>query len=131
MADIAQALYTRLTNDTDVSNEVGSRVYPFTPPQGVTKPYITYQLINMSERPHAMGGDPQLVVDRYQLDIYGETYSDVITVDDAVMGALSRWTGSAAGVTVDSILHTDRRDTYEDDTELYRRSIDFEIAWRE
>jgi len=131
MADIATAIHARLTGDAALTGKLGGSVYPFQAPQGVGKPYITYQLVNLSERPHAMPDDPALVVDRYQVDIWALSYSDLIDVDNEVMRLLSRWRGSANGVNVNSVLHEDRRDQFEDETELYRRSNDFQIAWYE
>jgi len=131
MADIATAIHSRLTNDTTLTGKLGGSVYPFKAPQGVDKPYITYQLVNLSERPHAMPSDPALVVDRYQVDIWGLSYSAVLDVDNEVQRLLSRWRGVANSVNVSSVLHVDRRDFFEDDTELYRRSNDYEIAWME
>jgi len=131
MADIATAIHARLSSDSTLSGLLNGGIYPYTPPQVPEKPYITYQLISMSERPHAMGNDPPLVVDRYQVDVWAMTYSDMIAVDNEVQRLLSRWSGSANGVTVQSVLHSDRRDLYEHETELFRRSNDFEIAWNE
>lgn len=131
MADIGQAIYSRLSGDATVSGLVGTRIYPYTPRTPPTRPYITYQLISMVPRPHAMGSDPALVTDRYQVDIWADTYTSMITLDDAVMASLSRWRGTAAGVTVQASLHVNRIDLYEPDTELFRRSNDFEISWEE
>ena len=131
MADIATAIHARLSGDATLSGLLGGGIYPFTPTQATGRPYITYQLVSLSERPHAMGNDPALVLDRYQVDIWADTYASVIAVDKEVLRLLSRWTGAANGVTVQNVLHVSRRDEYEDDTELFRRSNDFELAWDE
>jgi hypothetical protein len=131
MADITEAIYSRLTGDATVAALVVDRVFPFTPKDPVTRPYITYHLISMLPRPHAMGSDPAMVTDRYQLDLWADSYEDMIALDDAVMARLSRWRGTEAGVVVQSSFHVDRRDSYEPDTKYRRRSNDFEISWEE
>lgn len=131
MADIGEAIYSRLNGDATVSGLVGTRIYPYTPEDPPARPYITYHLISMLPRPHAMGSDPALVMDRYQVDLWAETYSQLITLDDAVMAVLSRWRGTEAGVTVQDSLHVNRRDFFESETRYFRRSNDFEISWEE
>lgn len=131
MADIGEAIYARLNGDTTLKNKLNGGIYPYTPKVTPDRPYITYHLINLAERPYAMGSDPSLVVDRYQVDVWADRYKDVVDVDNEVQRLLSRWTGAAAGVDVDSTLQRDRRDLYEDEAELFRRSVDYEIAWYE
>ena len=129
MADIGEAIYSRLTNDSTVSDLVSTRVYPYQPEQAPTHPYITYHMISLVERPHAMGSDPSLIVHRYQVDCWSDTYAGMVNLGEAVMAALNRWRGTEASVTVDATFHVDSRDLFEDEVRIYRRSFDFEIAW--
>jgi len=131
MADVAQALYSILSGDSDVSSLVSSRIYPHQLPQAPTYPAITYKLVSLGERPHAMGSDPSVVQDRYQVDAWAESYSAMVDLDDKIMSALSRYSGTAAGVTIQGIFHVNRVDLFEDDVRVYHRAIDFEIWWEE
>ena len=131
MPDIGQAIYGRLSGDATLSGLLNGGIYPYTPKELPQRPYITYHLINQSERPHAMGSDPSLVVDRYQIDLWADTYADMIAIDDEVQRLLSRWRGSDSGVNVNAVYYTDRRDLYEDEPELFRRSVDYTVAWYE
>ena len=131
MADIAEAIYARLNGDSTLTGLLNGGIHAYTPKTTPARPYITYHLISLAERPHAMGSDPALVVDRYQVDIWADSYPTTITVSNEVMRLLSRWVGSAAGVSVNATYQVDRRDLYEDEPELFRRSIDFELAWYE
>lgn len=131
MADIGEAIYSRLHDDVAVVALVGTRIYPYTPKDPAARPYITYHLVSLVQRPHAMGSTPALVTDRYQVDVWADTYAAMIALDDLVYAALSRWRGVAAGVTVADSLHIDRRELYEPDTKLFRRSNDFEFSWNE
>jgi hypothetical protein len=131
MADIGEALSSILTGDSTVSNLVSARVYPHQLPQSPTYPAVTYQLVSLDERPHAMGDDPALVMDRYQVDCWAQSYSKMVELGDAVMGALSRYRGTSSSVTIQSVLHVGRIDLFEDDTRIYHRAIDFRIAWEE
>lgn len=131
MADIGEAIYSRLNGTPAIAALVDTRIFPYTPIDPPTRPYITYQLISMVQRPHAMGSTPVLVTDRYQVDTWADTYAAMIALDDAVYAALSRWRGVVALVTVLDSLHVDRRELYEPDTKLFRRSNDYELSWRE
>lgn len=131
MADIGEAIYARLSGDATLTGLLNGGIYPYTPKTTPQRPYITYQLINLMERPHAMDDDPSLVIDRYQVDVWADSYSSVVAVASEVNRLLSRWRGVSAGVTIGGTLNTDRRDMYESDTELFRRSIDYQIAWHE
>ena len=131
MSDIGEAIHSRLNGDATLTGLLGGGIYPYTPKVTPNRPYITYHLINLSERPHAMGSDPSLVVDRYQVDIWADTYADMIAVDDEVHRLLSRWRGTEAGVTVNATFHVARQDFFENDTEFFRRTSDYEIGWRE
>ena len=131
MPDIGQAIFSRLSTDSAVQALVNKRIYPITPVDAVKRPYISYHLISMSPRPHAMGSDPPVVTDRYQVDLWSDTYSKLIALDNAVMAVLSRWRGTEAGVTIQASFHVGRREFYENATEYHRRSLDFEISWEE
>jgi len=131
MADVGQAIYSRLSGNAPVAALVSTRIFPYTPIDPKTRPYITYHLVSMVQRPHAMGTTPGLVTDRYQVDLWADSYEAMIALDDAVYAALSRWRGTVATVTVEDSMHVDRREIYEPDTELFRRSNDYEVTWRE
>lgn len=131
MADIGEAIYSRLSTDAAVAALVKKRIYPHTPVDPVERPYITYHLVSMGPRSHAMGSDPSLVTDRYQVDLWTDSYSKLITLNTAVMAMLSRWRGTEASVVIQASFHIDRRDSYEPDTKYRRRSLDFEISWEE
>lgn len=132
MADVEDAIYSRLTNDATVSGLVSSRVYPFaTVPQSPTYPYVTYQLINLVERSRSMTADDGLRKDRYQIDVWSESYSEMVSLSNAVNDSLNRWSGTEASVTVQGSYHEDSRDLHEDELRIYRRSLDYEIAWNE
>ncbi len=131
MADIGEAIYARLTGDATLTGLLNGGIYPYTPKVTPSRPYISYQLINQSVRPHAMNKDPDLVVDRYQVDIWADTYSNMIAVADEVQRLLSRFRGTVGGVTINATYQDDRRDLYESETELFRRSTDYTFAWYE
>ena len=129
---VGKAIYSRLTNDATVSGLVSARVYPFAAvPQSPTYPYVTYQQINLVERSRSMTGDDGLRKDRVQVDVWADSYSGMAALANAVNDALNRWSGTEAGVTIQGSYHEDARDLHEDDLQIYRRSLDYEIAWNE
>ncbi len=72
----------------------------------------------------------------YQIDCWGTTYDSVRNVADAVRGALSAYSGAAAGVTIDVAFLDNENDIPEyskesDVAKRYGKQLDFTIWFRE
>lgn len=77
---VMAALYEHLTADTDVTAEVGTRIYPLQAPETATLPYITYQKISTAHM-HHFGAAAAIVTSAVQIDVWGNTS---VEVEDAV-----------------------------------------------
>lgn len=117
--------YATITADAGVSAIVGSRVYPLRAPQNVTKPYITFQRI-LTNPVSSIDGNLNTVRARLQIDCWADTYAAVRGLYTAVKAYLN---SSPAGLAATLLLEA--RDFYEDDTRLYRVSIDAAITYHE
>lgn len=133
MAELEEALLSRLANYGGLSALVVARIYPMILPQKPTLPAVTYQRID-GERESGMTQEHGMAHPRMQVDCWAATYSAAKAVATQVRGALQRWSGTVAGVTVlDSFLESDR-DLYEPGTggqDIFRVSLDFLIWHRE
>lgn len=122
------AIYSRLTNNAPVSALVSTRVYPRKIPQSPTYPLISYAVQGI-EQPTAMGSDPEMVTKTVQVDCYAATYSGAKDLSDKVRQALQRWRGTAAGVTIQGSFLVSEFDFFEDEIEVYRVTMDFDITF--
>ncbi len=130
-----KAIYAILAADAGVNAIVGTRIYPGKLPQGVTLPAIVYGRITTGPN-HASGNTPGLRSAFIQTTCYDEddatqsAYEGADVLGKAVKSALSRYSGTIAGIVVQQIFLDDERDTYEFDTNKEGRAIDF-ICWYE
>ena len=108
---------------------LGNRVYPMVLPQNVVYPAATYQRISAT-RPSAFVRDAGVVEAVIQVDVYASRhmgYGAFDTVAQAVRSAIQRQRG---GLVMDTYIDGER-DSYEDDTDLYRKSFDVRAWYRE
>ena len=129
------ALFNKLKDVNLVSN----RVYAVKAPQGVTKPYIVFQVIS-NNFSHAMGGDDGLAQTRVQFSVWGSGYGQVKGVAEELKAAYRNYiegdSGEKMGMASDgtgghwvqTALLDDETDTYENDTGLYGTHLDI-IFW--
>lgn len=127
---IGKAIHGRLGAVAGVTALVGTRIYPSRLPQGPTYPAIRYQVID-APRTHLMTRDPGEVHARVQVDSYSKTYAQAQAVAAQVRLALSRWEGTAGGVTVEHVFLDDERDLdepqplHDGETGIYRVMQDY------
>lgn len=136
---IGKAIHARLKAHAGTSALVGSRVYPLRLPQGPTYPAVRYQVIG-APRTHLMGDTPdasQWVHSRVQVDCYAVTYAGAHALAFQVRMALSRWSGSAGGLAVESVFLGAERDedeptlVHHGEQGLYRVTMDFIVHYQE
>lgn len=114
---IESDLYIRLKNDTAVNALVNGRISAIKAEQNVIKPYITYQVISGNSE-QCISGIISEEITRFQIDIWGTTYSNVKAIKTAVIESLIGFKNSHSFSYMDD---------YESDTGLYRQMIDFKL----
>lgn len=100
----------------DILKTVNIRIYPLLLPQKCLYPAMTYTLINDADEQDFNGmflGKNT----RIQIDIYGSSYSSVKEMKNEVVEAI--YTLGA--------IEINTQDSIEDDTRLFRQSLDFRI----
>lgn len=110
-------VYTRLKNDTTISNSIEGRIYPLVAPQNVSHPFMTYQVI-AGINLQCMGGEIYQGDFRFQLNIYANSYGELKTVYEAVKNCLTGFMDSNSIMTFDD---------YDNETQLYKQVVDFKI----
>ena len=75
MADntIETAIFKSLTEESSISDIMGTRLYPLIAPQDATLPYMTYQQIS-GDRDHVLSGPTGFTKNRFQFNCWATTY---------------------------------------------------------
>lgn len=97
-----KAIYSILTSDADVNALVSGRVYPQIAAQGATFPFVVYLLTNVGPS-DTKSGVSTLDEVRYDIVVAAETYAVAADLTEKVRAALDRYSGTVAGVVIDSI----------------------------
>lgn len=116
---------------------VGTRIYFDELPQKPDYPAVTCQVI--SDLPAMRGGgeDPSLMRARIQVSAWSEDKREVIVVKNQIVACFQRWSGTEAGVTVDTVFFLNRvalshpavSDTSASGRGVYQQAVDFEFIY--
>lgn len=126
MAELEEAVYSRLSGNVAVAALVSTRIYPNKIPQEATLPAIAYQRIS-ARRVKAHAAPTGLARVRVQVTCVARSYSEVKGLAAAVRTAMQGVMGTVGGVGVQgSWLETDA-DEYGDAETLHSVRQDFMI----
>lgn len=120
-----------LKNDSQVKVIVGKnkaddkfKVYPVVCPEPEQYKYIVVQ--ETSYLPEdCKDGRPTTFNASFDVLCYVKNYDDLISIVDAVMGALDRVSGTHNGVDFDEIRYVNRQDRFSNDQQLYVKIVSF------
>ena len=126
-----EALLAYLKADSGLSSLVSGRIYWVLAPQGAAKPYIRLLGVGRGiDRAH--GGASGLGRRRIQVDIYGTTYLEALTIERAVVALLNNNRFVQSSVRMEAFLDS-ARDLTEDDAAktpiIFRQSLDFMVTY--
>lgn len=122
MAQLEPSIFSALTADATVSGLVGTRVYPLVLPQKAGLPAVSYLRVS-GRQEMSLSGLSGLEAPRIQIDCWATTYAGAKALAAAVRAAMLSATAFKVGSVSD-------RDLYEDDTNVFRVSIDFSVWHR-
>lgn len=130
MAVIEEAVESRLSGWTALTDLVGTRIHPVRLPQ-VSRtsdglPALSYTRAS-SVRVHSHQGGSGLAAPVFQFDAWASDYSTAKAVINEVRKALVGFRGTVDGVRIDAGLAQSERDEFEDDTGIYRTTIDIRV----
>lgn len=131
MAELEEAVYSRVSTFAGFTALAGTRLYPSLAPQTPTYPFAVYQRVTAA-RTHAMGADTGLAEVLMQLTVWDRTLSGMLALARQVRLALQDWTGTAATVVVQRSFLDNEVDLGFDRTAgAFGRALDFRIWHRE
>jgi len=119
-----KAIYSILTNDSDVSAIIGTKVYPQIAAQGAAFPFVVYVLQDNSPS-DTKSGVSTLDEVRYDIVAAAETYATLSSLTERIRLALDRYTGTVEGVVIDSIQFIDLDVDNDPATETYVSSSEY------
>lgn len=127
---IGKVIYGILNSDSAYKAALGSdsdgaiKVYPVgDPPQGITRPYATYQVVGGNEEhdkdAHGISNP------RFQLDQFATSHQEACDLDELAQAALDRYSGTVNGVEVQSIRALTPFNDFSDKSDAKRVYTDF------
>lgn len=133
MPALEQALFTYLSDDPGIASLVGDRIYPVRLPEGCVLPAVAWQRISARRLyTHDSFDDTAAFVQaRVQFSCWATTALEAIRIGEALLLALSGYGGDMAGELIGSSMADLELDDYEPQHKLYRRIVDFLIAYEE
>jgi hypothetical protein len=110
-----------LTRDADV-NRIATKVFPVVT-EKATLPYVAYRRARLDHKPvkGSQGSDTAII----EINCYGKTYEQSITLAEAVRAALDNVKGEKSGLTMRSCYLSDGEEFYEDDA--YVQGLTFSV----
>ena len=118
-------IFDQLTTSTRVTDYAGRRVYPVILPQSPTYPCISYQRI-WGGQENLLSGYATLQNALIQIDCWATSYAAVKHLSTAV-----HYMMDVAGSTRFKAVLSGDQDMYEDEVEIFRVSMDFQVWNRE
>jgi hypothetical protein len=122
MAQLETSIFSTLTGASAVSAIVGTRVYPLVLPQKAALPAISYLRVSGAQE-LSLSGHSGLESPRIQIDCWATTYAQAKALSAAVQAAMLASSAFKVGSVSD-------RDLFEDETNVFRVSIDFSVWHR-
>ncbi len=116
---------------------VGTRVYPRRLPKDVILPALAYQIIpavgplKVHDDAHSGGGVAQYMRVRLQWDVWGDTYREMTDIAQELRQQLSHFSGTWGTQKIESCFTDLDFDSYDEDTDNYRRIIDCMVQYNE
>ena len=121
-----KAIYSILTSTSAVSAIVGTRVYPQIAAQEAAFPFVVYVLQNVDPS-DTKSGVSTLDEVRYDIIVASENYAQASDLTVKIRTALDRYSGTVAGVVIDSIQFIDLDVNNDPGTETYLTNSEYII----
>lgn len=134
-SSIEAALYSLMSNDATLTAIVSTRIYINLALQGAAVPHVTYQQLS-GLRDEVMIGPSGLVESRFQINIWGDTYTENRSIANAVRGLLDGYSGTVGTVEIEAIHMIDESDVPQfpagkDVIKRYGKRLDFTVWFKE
>ena len=125
---VTKAIKYILNNTAGVTAIIGTKSHAGRAPQETAAPYVVFDIVSV-EPTDSKTRPSSVDAVRVQIDCYATTYAGVEALNDAVRSALDAYTIGATvnGVKVDGIKYITENATIDEETDIFRRSSDYQI----
>ena len=130
---LEEAFYSDISSVTNVTNLVGTRIYPLVLQQEDMFPAITYQRIS-TPRIYSLSGHTGLTTTRFQIDIIADSLAMAHTISELIRirySSFTRLMGGVSGVQIANIVLDDEQHFYDEVTKKRTIIIDLIINYYE
>ena len=125
---VGLAIYNILSNDSDITSLVSTRIFPLVAPQSTEFPFILYD-VDENNPSDTKDGVSKLDTIQSTVSCYAKSYSEACDIADKIRTALDRVSGTYNTIRIQSIQFDGLNDIFDDNHELgiYRKALDFNI----
>lgn len=116
---IEVTLFSHLSNQTELNALIDGRIYPLLMPQDSAMPAVIYTVVNNRELQSINYREAYGFDIRIQIDCYSKSFSEVLSVKEAVRSAMHEFKYKAHDF--------NSRTLYEPEAKLHRQLIEFYI----
>lgn len=110
--------------------KLNNRLFPFLLPQKCSLPAVVYLPISV-ERLHSLLADTGFVKQRLQFSCFGKSYKEAVQTAKTIQTELQNFSGAMSGLSIGSVLLMEEITDYEQDTDIYSVSLEFEFQFEE
>lgn len=110
-----------LKADTDLTDLIGTRLFPHIIPQGQATPALVYYCRKYPRLGYSNNGRTEV---QFQLDIYSKSYAEIKDVESILITKLHGFTGLIGSSHLVLSEITNSTNSYEAATELHRATIE-------
>lgn len=133
--DICEGLFKHLSENEEITNEVGNRIYPIVLPQNCVLPSLVYAPV-LANYDSALGGDTGFVRQTIQITSHAKTYKKARSLSRLVKKAIQDLHGNMGGVFIDAtFIKTDSElngnTSLKFDVDEFMSFIEFEFHYKE
>jgi hypothetical protein len=108
-ADIRVALHSLMSGEAELTDVVGTRIYPAPRPQSAVLPCLTYRLITGNPG-HDLRASDGTVRSRFQIEAWSRTTAEAAALSVGLFNALDGFVGTVDGVRITWIAKLDEAD---------------------
>jgi hypothetical protein len=123
---VGKAIYYLLSNYTDLTDIVDTRIFPEVAEQDSALPFVIYSVIS-NEPSDTHEGPSKLDIAQVDVVMYNTDYSELVDMGVAVRAALDRVTGTYNGVGVQSVQYTSEIIDFEDYSRAYVLTQSYDV----
>jgi hypothetical protein len=125
---LRSSIYAALSSATPITDIVGEHIYPVQATQRTAPPYIVFTRVSGSAEATTTGPSNDRE-SRIQIDIYSRGYAAADELRTEIVDLLHGQTGPLAATDVWVALLDFTDESWQDDDQLYRISLDFRVVY--